>query len=691
MFVRYGVFALATLIAVTLGLRGASDPGVDLKAAIEAVNARKFAVAAPLLGDLRARLPQLADYAAWYLATTQSELKNYAAVPAALDAVFQQDFPRSPLRGRAAMLAADAYLKLNQPQDAIAVLRDHYSEITAPQADALLADAYLAIGDKLNAAIYYQRVYFGYPQSPAGPRVLAALDRLKLDMGGEYPPAMPHAMLGRAVKLLEGGKTDLARKEFETLIPQLGGAERDLARVRIGVAMYNLNQNQAAFDYLSRIETPSPEPDAERLHYMVLSARRLGKLGTMDELAERVADLYPKSPWTVDALIAAGNRYLTDNNVAKFEPLYQACYEKNPSDPDSELCHWKVTWVHYMRRDPDAANMLKDHLRYYPASDQSSAALYFLGRLSEQAGDLRAARTYLTEAATEYPNVFYATISRQRLAALGNVPHSEPATEFLRTITFPKRSRVEDFNAAPLTKARITRASLLAKAGLKDLAESELRFGADAGEQPPVIAMELAKLLSDGDPAKAMRYIKRYARGYLLMPIPSAPETFWKLAFPLPYRSSLERFTNQYGVDTYLMAALIRQESEFDPQVVSVTGARGLSQIQPTTGKDLAGRIKVTYTAAKLFQPDYNIQLGTFYVDHLTKQLGGNVEAALASYNAGMSRAKVWLKWGDFREPAEFIETVPITQTREYIQAVLRNAWAYREIYEGPGRKAQAE
>lgn len=691
MFVRYGAVGLVTLIAVTLGLRGASDPGADLKAAIDAVNAKKFAIAAPLLGDLRARLPQLADYAAWYLATTQSELKNYAAVPPALDAVFQQEFPRSPLRGRAALLAADAYMKLNQPEDAIAILRDHYNEITAPQADLILADAYLATDDKINAAVYYQRVYFGYPQSPAGPRALAALDKLKLDMGGDYPPAMPHSMLNRAVKLLEGGKTDAARKEFEALIPQLGGAERDLARVRIGVALYNATQNAAAYDYLSKLEIDSPEPDAERLHYLTLTARRLNKFDEMDDLAERAAELYPKSPWTVDALIAAANRHLTDNDVAKYEPLYQACYEKNPSDPDSNLCHWKVTWVHYMRRDADAANMLKDHLRYYPASEQSPAALYFLGRLAQQSGDTRAARTYLVEAATEYPNAFYATLSRERLKALGNVQPSEATAQFLKTITFPQRSHVEDFNATPLVKARMTRATLLAKAGLKDLAESELRFGADAGEQPPVLAMELAKLLSEGDPAKAMRYIKRYARGYLLMPIASAPASFWKLAFPLPFRPGLERYTEQHSVDMYLMAALIRQESEFDPQAVSVTNARGLTQIEPSTGRDLAKRLRVTYTLPKLFQPDYNLQLGTFYFSWLTKQLNGNTEAALASYNAGMTRAKTWLKWGEFREPAEFIETVPLTQTRDYIQSVLRNAAAYRKIYEGPARKAAAE
>lgn len=680
MFVRYALLLFAAAGSVLVGLRAANDPAADLKSAIEAVNAKRFATATPLLGDLRARLPQLADYAGWYLAQTQSELKNYAAVRPALDAVFQQT-PRSPFRGRASLLAADAYLKLGQPEDAIHVLRDYYPETTAPQSDMLLGDAYLAAGDKVNAAAYYQRVYFGYPQSPAGPRALAAMDKLKAEMGADYPPAMPFSMLGRAVKLLEAGQAANARKEFELLIPQLGGAERDLARVRIGVAMYSAKQDAAALDYLSKLEVEADEPDAERLHYLSQSARRLNRLDQMDKFALRASELHPRSQWTVDALIAAGNRHLTENDVAAYEPLYQACYEGAPADPDADLCHWKVTWVHYLRREADAGQMLRDHLKMYPASEQASAALYFLGRLAQGSGDTRAARSYFSEAVTEYPNVFYAGLAKERLAKLAAAQPAESVTAFLQTVAFPLRSRNGEFTITPVVKARMERASILAKAGIRDLAEAELRFGADAGEQPQVMAMELAKLLANGDPAKGMRYIKRYSKGYLLMPIASAPKEFWRLAFPLPYKEPLERFTAQYSVDTFLMAALIRQESEFDPQAVSVTGARGLSQIQPTTGRELAQRLRLTYSAAKLFQPDFNLQLGTFYFDWLSKQLGGDIDAVLASYNAGMSRAKQWQKWGEFREPAEFIETIPITQTREYVQAVRRNAVAYREIY----------
>jgi len=106
--------------------------------------------------------------------------------------------------------------------------------------------------------------------------------------------------------------------------------------------------------------------------------------------------------------------------------------------------------------------------------------------------------------------------------------------------------------------------------------------------------------------------------------------------------------------------------------------------IEPATGRDLSRKLKIpAYTTAKLFQPTLNLQFGTYYLRVVTDQLGGHTEAALAAYNAGMSRAKSWLTWGDFKEPAEFVETVPFTQTRGYIQAVLRNADAYRRIY-GP-------
>jgi soluble lytic murein transglycosylase len=491
-------------------------------------------------------------------------------------------------------------------------------------------------------------------------------------------------MLGRAIKLLDAGQAVRARKELEALVPQLGGAERDLARVRIGVARYTAQENAVAYKYLSTLEVASADADAERLYYLMQSARRLNNLEEMDAVAARLSRLHPNSPFRLQAVLAAANRYLTENKVDQYEPLYRACFESFPKDKEAAGCHWKVAWVHYLRRESDSADLLRAHLRLFPASENASAALYFLDRLAEQSRDRASARAYYDEIAREYPNQYYATLARDRLAPVANVAPSPAAAEFLRAVAFPLRARTTIFDPTAASQARIERAKLLVSAGLRDWAEIELRYGAQTGDQPHLLAMQLGALIGDNKPEQAIRYIKSYAGNYLFLPIDSAPPAFWQLAFPLPYRADLERFSKQNKLDPFLMAALIRQESEFDAKVISRANARGLTQIEPATGRELSRKLKIPkYTTAKLFQPTLNLQFGTYYLRLVTDQLGGHTEAALAAYNAGMSRAKSWLTWGDFQEPAEFVETVPFTQTRVYIQAVLRNADAYRLIY-GP-------
>ena len=228
-------------------------------------------------------------------------------------------------------------------------------------------------------------------------------------------------MLGRALKIQDAGQTARARKELEALVPQLGGAERDLARVRIGVARYTAEENAVAYKYLSTLQVDSPEADAERLYYQMQSARRLNNLDEMDALAAKLGRLHPNSPWRLQALVASANRYLTENKTDQYEPLYRACFESFPKDDEAAGCHWKVVWVHYLRRESDAADLLRAHLRLFPASENASAALYFLGRLAEGSRDRAAARAYYDEIAREYPNQYYAMLARERLTPVGKV------------------------------------------------------------------------------------------------------------------------------------------------------------------------------------------------------------------------------------------------------------------------------
>jgi len=681
---RVPVLATLAFAGITVSLAAQGDVVSELKSAVAALQSNREAAAAAMLKGLDRKLPKIADYLAWFRATAEFNIGNYAAVPAALEPVWSQK-PTSPLIGRATLLGAQAYQQTSNTAAAVSLLRKYYTSIPQPQGDLALAKAFAAAGDPVSAAVYAQRVYYGYPVASEAAEADALAANLEAQLGEKYPPVLGNAMLGRALKLLDTGQTDKARKELIALVPLLTGPERDTAQVKIGVAQYNAKDTKAAQKYLAGLVVESPDADAERMYYLLLCARRASDRDSMNGVLNQLASLHASSTWRLEALLAVANSYLIENQVDAYEPLYRACFESFPKEARAAGCHWKVTWAHYLRRKDDARDLLREHLRLFPNSDESSAALYFLARLAEGSDDPAAARAYYGEIIREYPNYFYTGLARERLAALPATAAapSAPVSDFLRTVAFNTRARVRNFEPNATAKLRLERARLLAAAGLDDWAETELRFAAQIEDQPHVMGLELATMANRrSQPDKALRYLKRYAPDYLYLRIDSAPDEFWKLAFPLPYRADFERFARQNNLDPFLFAALARQESEFNPKAVSESSARGLTQIMPPTGRELSRQLRMKpYSTASLFQPQVNLKLGSFYLKSLTDSVEGRLEAALAAYNAGLSRAKTWSTWGEFREAAEFVETVPFTQTRQYIQIVLRNADIYRQLY----------
>jgi soluble lytic murein transglycosylase len=193
--------------------------------------------------------------------------------------------------------------------------------------------------------------------------------------------------------------------------------------------------------------------------------------------------------------------------------------------------------------------------------------------------------------------------------------------------------------------------------------------------------MELAD--SADAPHQALRIMKSWSPDYLNLPVPAAPRKFWELLFPLPYRTDLVRDAKDRDLDPYLLAGLIRQESEFNPQAVSRAKAYGLTQIRPATGRQFARKAGVPkFTTRVLSQPAANLKIGTSILRSMLDQQGGKLEQTLAAYNAGPERVVQWMSWNTYREPAEFVESIPFTETRDYVQAVLRNAEMYRRLYQ---------
>jgi len=633
------------------------------------------------------KAPILDDYAQYIRAQAEYGLKNYAEVAKATARVIDH-VPESPFVGASAALAVRAELDNDKPQAALVLIQKHYSQIPQPQADALLARSFQATGDLLQAAEYYQRVYYDYPNAKEATDAANALVDLKSRMGDSYPPIMPRQMLGRAQKLFDSGNGAAARVELAAAIPQLTGAASDLARVKLGVADYLDNHTQPAFEYLSGLKVNDSEADAERLNYLIRCARRLDKHADVKPFLTQLEQQHPQSLWRLDALISIADQARTENDSATYLPLYRACATTFPNDRRSAWCDWRLTFDSYRRNSEDAYDLLRAHIRKYPASDDVNDALYFLGRLSEQKHQNSVARACYEDLVTRFPNTYFAVIARERLKEPGlQAAAADPATvQFFRSVPWPPRPEFPSFTPGKTAQIRLERTQLLQLTGLKDMAEGELRYAANNdNEQQNLYAYELAKLAAErNSPDGAMRYIKHYAPGYLYMPLDEAPVAFWKLAFPIPYRSSIEQYSRAQGLDPYLVAALIRQESEFNSKIISHANAYGLMQVLPSTGRDLAHHFRVRhYSSVQLLTADRNVQFGTYYFHNLLNSFGGRPDLALASYNAGAGRANLWQSWGPYREPAEFVEAVPFHETRGYIQIVLRNADVYRRLYSG--------
>ena len=264
------------------------------------------------------------------------------------------------------------------------------------------------------------------------------------------------------------------------------------------------------------------------------------------------------------------------------------------------------------------------------------------------------------------------------LAAALPAPAAE-ITRFLSSITLVAATPIPT-EPSQVTAARIERSRLLRAAGLDDLADSELRYGSRNDGQPALLAIEMAS--SAPAPYQAMKLMKAMNPDYLNLPVSAAPRQFWELLFPLPYKVDVVREATERSIDPYLLAGLIRQESEFNPAAISRAKAYGLTQVRPATGRLFARKAGVQrFTVRTLSQPVPNIKIGTSIFRSMLDQQNGNIEQTLAAYNAGPNRVVVWRTWGSFREPAEFVESIPFTETRDYVQAVMRNAEMYRRLY----------
>ncbi|MEH2412991.1 lytic transglycosylase domain-containing protein [Nostoc sp.] len=157
--------------------------------------------------------------------------------------------------------------------------------------------------------------------------------------------------------------------------------------------------------------------------------------------------------------------------------------------------------------------------------------------------------------------------------------------------------------------------------------------------------------------------------------------TYWQARYPFPYLREIEKWSTERKLNPLLVTALIRQESRFEPKIKSIANATGLMQLLPSTAQWITPQIKVDIKTINLENPNDNIMLGTWYLDHTHQQYNNNSLLAIASYNAGPGNVSKWLQTQTTQDPDEFVEQIPFDETKNYVRQVFGNYWNYLRLY----------
>ena len=622
----------------------------------------------------------LGDYVLYWTAQTRRVVKQNASAFAELQTI-QTEYPNTGIKEQFLEAFAPSAMEAGKPQAAIEAL-DAYSGTTAKPALLLLrAQAYKQARQFGRAAKDYQLLYYKNPLSDEGKTAASGLQQVKSAMGGEYPAPSWDLQEGRAQILYNQKKYRDARAEFEKLAAAIrdpSSAHKQHALLRAAQARVQLKGSPSL---VSSLTITDPEVDAERLYVVAQIQRSANKEPDMLAATEAVVQKYPQSKWSEEALMMVGNYYWVQLNRHEAIKYYQRVVDNFPSGKYSFFCEWRTAWIAYLDRQPYADDRLTAFLRKYPTSANASDALYWLGRNAERGGNPGHARAYFTADVDRFPQTYFAHAAAARLEKLGAGDQDSP--DFLASIPPPPALRSVDEPIPDAAKDRWVRAQALRIIAFDASAELELKAGFFATGSPRLLLEAAQCAFDQGHFATGMSYGRLIVPSFDSRKIPDVPPNVWKTLFPLPYEASLRREAARNEFDPMLAAGLIRQESTFQADIVSHANAVGLMQVLPKTGKLLAKQLKVRYAKAKLFDPEYNLELGMLYIAGLLK-LTGEPEYALAAFNAGEDRIAAWRAERNYEEIPELVESIPFTETRDYVQIVMRNADVYRQVY-GPG------
>jgi peptidoglycan lytic transglycosylase len=610
-------------------------------------------------------------------------------------------FPDSVLIPEANFQMASALSQAGDCQAAVASWNDFVARYPkdpeASQALLLLADCALKLKDPNRAVSALQQVWFVFPDSPEADEAQSKLQGLAAS-GISVPEPSGDLRYQRGRTLFDVARYGEAVVEFKAILAGNESVDRDEVTQKLSEALIQLKQYDEAKRYLTQLagQTGSPEMASNALFWMGRLAIREGQESRLLEMDRQLTDRYPASSDRPRLAFMTGDFYEGRNRTGEAIKTYQRIISDWPSDPSAEDAVWRLGWIAYKSgRYSDTIQIFSEHLKQHPATSLGGQFGYWIGRSSEALDQTDSAIRAYQEVCRNFLRTFYCQQATKRLSRLGapvvggnegNTPdagstgsdasaanESSPVRTIFDTDPGADTALTQDRHYA---MERELMALQLTPEAVEELSYLSARYATNR-----TMALKLAGLLYEAqDYYHSSRLLRIYFPNVLEQGGDDVPKSFWEQAYPYRFLEWVKEQTPSDAMDPHLVAAVVREESAYDPKAVSRVGAVGLMQLMPYTGEWVANRVGLTpFNAELLMDGSTNVRLGSWYLQHLVEQFNGNIVLAVASYNAGPEAVGRWAGKG-VRDPDEFIESIPYNETRYFTKRVLRSYNEYRRI-----------
>lgn len=513
---------------------------------------------------------------------------------------------------------------------------------------------------------------------PAHP-LAARAEKKMFELGG--PAFSPSDRISRAKMLTAAHLWDQAVAEL-ALIPkaELTGPLQTQHDYWLGTTLFQMRRRYAdAAQLLLGVYQRLDSAEA-----MFHGARALSRADKDDEAIvwyKKVVATYPRTSWAEEAQYLSGWLEFNRGKYKESLPGLEQTISKYPKSKWIDDALWFSGMAHYFLGEYDAARPSLARLAKFGGALEGGKGTYWLARIDEKLKRKDDAIEGYRTTLARYPFSWYALLAQSRLDALG--VKVGPFGVDDPKVKGPAFSAEVDESLA--ADDLIERVDELVAAGLENDAGEELARGErpflKRNEHKKAFAMLLDRYRKAGNFNRPWVLAVSYGGAALNGPPRDDAKRWWENAYPRAYADLVEKHQASGKNPDHYLLSIMRKESGFDPHVVSYADAQGLLQMIPATSLRVSKELGVPYDPGKLYEPDYNIQLGSWYIGRLLQKFKGQIPFGAGSFNSGPRPVMKWLdQYGD-REVDELVELVPFTQTREYMKKVTENYARYRYLY----------